>query len=94
MMLIEMKRIVLILPLLALTACDDGPTETETLAQCRLGDSLPSDDDYMKTCMQAKGFLLDTSLSTCDKQEYPQHDVACYRCDRWFARSCKTPNSN
>jgi len=90
-----MRRILLVLPLLALAGCDDGSAGRQKLAQCMLSPSAKSssgdwNDVYLATCMQDKGFVVDGSRTSmgakCEALDYPAIEASCYRPDNALAK--------
>jgi hypothetical protein len=84
----------LLLTLLALAACDDGPEIRQNLAQCKLEPqahyfSGAWNNIFIESCMQARGFVIDTKLDpgdSCNVYGSPQLLNSCYRRDGEFAR--------
>jgi hypothetical protein len=82
------------LPFLA--GCDDSAGARRQLAQCQLNPRAKTstgawDDDYLTTCMQASGYVIDQNLPVsgemkCREIPYPAIDAACYRPDNAFAQ--------
>jgi hypothetical protein len=83
-----------ILPFVA--GCDDGPGARRHLAQCQLNPHAKQetggwDDDYLSTCMQAGGYVIDLHLPMagdvkCGELPYPAIDAECYRPDNALAQ--------
>jgi hypothetical protein len=81
-------RLCVLLPLLALAACDDPATKRQALAQCKIDpNAKPSsgfpewDPLFLETCMRARGYAFDRN---CAAWVPAQYDASCYWLDNWF----------
>ena len=102
-----MRSVALILPILLLCSCSDGPAIRKHLAECELaaqkqGDLVFGmyDPGYLQICMQSDGYVWDGNLAAEDEGRC--RDVAltfqkasCYRDDSWTAEAwAKEVHSN
>jgi len=92
------QLLLIFLPLL-LAGCD-GPNTRKNLAECQLAREArdPSgswNENFLKTCMQEHGYIVDNNLkgnggTRCGALEYPQIDAGCYRIDtllgKWLSK--------
>jgi hypothetical protein len=91
---------------LLLAGCDDGAPERQALATCQLnphakGSDGNWDDNYLQTCMQAKGFAEDDALPAPDNLHCGDYSVDkleranCYRQDgpggKWLSQFRQKP---
>ena len=82
--------LVLVLPL---AACSNGAAQRKALAQCKMQREARASDgwnlSFLETCMQAKGYAVDTSLvaggTGCSTIPYPAAWPECYRPDTWWS---------
>jgi hypothetical protein len=90
-----MRKAVLLVGLVSLSACDDVEGASEGLAQCMLSkkahaDTGAWDASYLSLCMRAKGFVEDGEQFwggvRCRDLPHPIVAAGCYRSEGWFAR--------
>ena len=78
------------LPLLAgvtvltLSACDSKPAVRRDMADCKLDSKASGPSDYLQTCMENRGFLLDAGMPGCPAQPFPAYDENCSRPNGWM----------
>jgi hypothetical protein len=103
-----MKRwLGIVLLLMPLAGCADEAGARKHLAQCELSPKAKADgggwdDNYLSTCMQANGFVIDGNLpaegAKCSDLTYPEIEPSCYRPDNslaeWWARTNGPTKSN
>ena len=105
-----MSRYIVVAALLVLplAACDNGAGARQRLAQCELEPAAKGvfrdwNDNYLETCMQAKGYVIakdQTELAgvRCGDTPSPQEEPECYRPDTdlaaWWAKAQGSPASN
>ena len=81
---------------LLVAGCDD-PTARQYMAQCKREPAAQSIEnqptmwgDYLRNCMQAKGYVLDSKITiqgkACTGLFWPYDQAACYRPDSIIAR--------
>lgn len=84
-----------ILLTLLLAGCEEqqAAEARQALARCKLDRRARDysglfDMDFLTTCMQASGFVLDLKMPSggwkCSEVFAPEGDAACYRMDNWF----------
>jgi len=83
-----MRKLVLIVTLLVLGACDQSPATRQNLAQCEMDPKAKIsaggwDVSFLEICMQARAYSLDPNR--CGALPFPQIEPGCYRSDTWYA---------
>ena len=89
-----MKRLLALLPLLLLSACNDDAGARQAMAKCKLNpnaqvDAGMADVTFLANCMEAKGYIRDDTLywsrgAKCADLMSAGEEAGCYRPDNWF----------